>query len=381
MTATRDVWVDTLLRIANPVFEALAEDRLRERMTVETSGVPEERRRCAHLEALGRSLAGAGPWLNRTQEDPAEEAKRVRLLGRVCEGLANATDPAAKDFMNFTEHQQPVVDAAFLAQGLLRSWDSVWPALDDRTRENVVNGLAATRRILPHRSNWLLFSGIVEAFLCKAGQDWDRMRVDYAIRQHELWYRGDGAYGDGPDFHWDYYNSYVIHPMLYDILTSCEEMSRTWAASVGPATERLRRYAVVQERFIGPDGSFPPIGRSLVYRFGAFHALAQAALEGLLPGTVPPASVRCALTAVIRRMTVGQDILDAGGWLRIGFCGHQPALGESYISTGSLYLCLCGMLPLGRPASDPFWADPDCDWTSKRIWDGEDITCDHALME
>ncbi len=26
------------------------------------------------------------------------------------------------------------------------------------------------------------------------------MRIDYAVRQHEQWYKGDGTYGDGPDF-------------------------------------------------------------------------------------------------------------------------------------------------------------------------------------
>ncbi|MBS5660135.1 MAG: DUF2264 domain-containing protein [Clostridiales bacterium] len=27
-------------------------------------------------------------------------------------------------------------------------------------------------------------------------------------------------HGDGPAFHWDYYNSYVIQPMMYDIANS-----------------------------------------------------------------------------------------------------------------------------------------------------------------
>ena len=54
------------------------------------------------------------------------------------------------------------------------------------------------------------------------------MRVDYAVRQHEQWYKGDGAYGDGPEFHWDYYNSFVIHPMLVDVLDACAARSPAW---------------------------------------------------------------------------------------------------------------------------------------------------------
>ena len=79
----------------------------------------------------------------------------------------------------------------------------------------------------------------------------------------------------------------------------------------------------------------------------------------------PPAQVRGALTAVIRRSIEAPGTFDADGWLRIGFCGHQPGVGETYISTGSLYLCAVGLLPLGLPASDPFWSAPPQPWTSR----------------
>ena len=41
---------------------------------------------------------------------------------------------------------------------------------------------------------------------------------------------------------------------------------------------RSQRYAAVQERLISPEDSYPAIGRSLVYRFGAFQTLAQMVL-------------------------------------------------------------------------------------------------------
>ena len=49
------------------------------------------------------------------------------------------------------------------------------------------------------------------------------------------------------------------------------------------------------------------------------------------------------------------------GWLTIGLSGHQPSLGEPYISTGSLYLCLCGLLPLGLPPDNEFWSSTPVD--------------------
>jgi hypothetical protein len=58
---------------------------------------------------------------------------------------------------------------------------------------------------------------------------------------------------------------------------------------------------------------------------------------------------------------------------------HQPGIGESYISTGSLYLCSVALLPLGLPPDDPFWASPPQPWTSARAWSGEPFPIDHAL--
>ena len=233
--------------------------------------------------------------------------------------------------------------------------------------------------ISPGFNNWLLFSATVEAALAKLGAWWDRMRVDYALRQHEQWYKGDGVYGDGPAFHWDYYNSFVIQPMLLDVLDVVRGESAAWKDLAARVEPRARRYAAIQERLIAPDGSFPPVGRSIAYRFGAFQLLAQMALRRALPEGVSPAQVRGALTAMIRRTIDAPGTFDAGGWLQIGFCGHQPGVGETYISTGSLYLCAVGLLPLGLPPADPFWADPAQPWTSVLAWSGKPFPIDKAL--
>ena len=92
-----------------------------------------------------------------------------------------------------------------------------------------------------------------------------------------------------------------------------------------------------------------------------------------------PAQVRGALTAVIRRTLEAPDTFDANGWLQIGFCGHQTAIGETYISTGSLYLCSVALLPLGLPDTDAFWSAPPQPWTSAKAWSGKPFPIDHAL--
>jgi hypothetical protein len=375
----RAYWVTVLRRLSDPVLTNLAAGTLKARMPVEQTAGATRRAAVTHLEAAGRLLAGIAPWLELADDRTAEGALRRQYAELAVSAVARGVDPASPDFLNFTTDRQPLVDAAFLAQAVLRAPRALRDALPPAARRQLIAALESTRPIVPGFNNWLLFSATIEAALLRLGVQWDRMRIDYALRQHEQWYKGDGAYGDGPEFHWDYYNSFVIHPMLVDVLEACADEAAAWRDLRTRVAERARRYAAVQERLIGPDGSFPPIGRSIAYRCGAFHLLAQTALRGALPEGVSPAQVRGALTAVIRRTIDAPGTFDAGGWLRIGLCGHQPGIGESYISTGSLYLCSVALLPLGLPPDDPFWASPPQPWTSARAWSGEPFPIDHAL--
>ncbi len=222
---------------------------------------------------------------------------------------------------------------------------------------------------------------MVEAALHRMGEPTIKQRLDDCVTRMLAWYKGDGIYGDGEPFHFDYYNSFVIHPMLLDVLAVLKEKDKSYEPAYATALKRARRYAVIQERLIAPDGTFPSVGRSTTYRFGAFHALAQISLMGQLPDSLKPAQVRAALTAVMRKTLAPPETFDAQGWLRIGFCGHQPALAEQYISTGSLYLCTAALLPLGLPPADPFWSLPSAPWTSQQLWSGENLPTDHALPD
>ncbi len=377
-SAHRAYWLSVLKRLAEPVLVNLAQQRLKEKMPVEAAPGA-DRREYSHLEAFGRLLTGISPWLELALPSGEEAQLRERYAGLARQALDSATDPQSRDFMNFSKAAQPLVDAAFLAQGILRAPQELWGKLAPKTQANVVTALKSTRVIKPGANNWLLFSATIEAALASVGQQWDQMRVDYAVRQHEQWYKGDGVYGDGPEFHWDYYNSFVIQPMLIDVLRTVSKFGPGWQELLPAVMKRARRYAAIQERLISPEGTFPAIGRSLAYRFGAFHLLAQLSLLHELPQGTTPAQVRCGVSAVMHRMIEAPGTFDGNGWLTIGFCGHQPSMGERYISTGSLYLCSAGLLPLGLPSADPFWADPAVDWTAKKIWSGQDVATDHAI--
>lgn len=375
----RAYWLHVLERLATPVLKALAERRLQRDMPLESRGAG--RGPFAGLEAFGRLMAGIAPWLALTG-GPSEEADlRERMMGWYMEAIDAATAPDSPDRLNFSEGYQPLVDAAFLAQALLRAPEAMWLPLGDRVRRQVVNALRETRRIRPHYNNWLLFSAAIEAFLYQAGEaDWDAMRIDYALKQHESWYAGDGTYGDGPAYHADYYNSFVIQPMMVDMLTAVGHLYPDWERMKAAVGKRAKRHAGHLERMISPEGTFPPLGRSLAYRCGVFHLLAQLAWLDQLPSSLLPAQVRCGLTAVMRRMLEAEGTFTADGWLTIGFCGHQPGIGEAYISTGSLYLCSTVLLPLGLTPDHSFWQGEEA-WTSRKAWSGEPFPIDGAITD
>ncbi len=383
MTAMRSQWVEHLERMARPVLEVAAAGALRARMPIAChQDCAEGRIATAHLEAVGRLLAGIAPWLVCPDLEGPEAALREELLGLAQASLRHGFDPDDDDYLGFDLHQQTLVDAAFLAQGLLRARPVLWDSLAEPVRQMGIAAFRCLRDRRPYFNNWLLFGAMTEAFLSSIAAGGDPMRIDYALRQHEQWYVGDGVYSDGPRFHCDYYNSYVIQPMQMDILAVVAAGDDDYRHLQTLAQKRLTRWAGIQERMIAADGTWPVLGRSITYRVGAFQGLAQAALLDLLPPSLAPAQVRCALTAACARSLDAPGTYDADGWLRIGLNGHQPQLAESYITTGSQYLAACVFLPLGLPPHHPFWTNPDAPWTSVRIWqDGGDLPADHALLD
>ena len=374
----REKWIRYMQSIVDPVFCALERGELCEKMPVRFYGT-DDRAPYAALEAFGRAFCGFAPFLNEFDRDEKEEllAKEYRARLAVC--FDKATDPASPDYMNFGQRggEQPLVDAAFLAHGLVRA-KSFAENLDEDLKKQIVEAFKISRRIVAHESNWLLFSGMVEAGIHILGGEADMMRIAYCIRQHQQWYHGDGFYGDGAAFHMDYYNSFVIQPMLIDITRVFRDKEIPGfpvAVFCDRSVVRASRYAEILERMIGADGSYVYVGRSLTYRFGAFQLLAQACLQHFCQ--ISPAMVRCALTAVIDRV-MESGIFDKDGWLLHGIYGEQPSLSEPYISTGSLYLCSAVFLPLGLPESDPFWSGEDEPWTSRKVLAGMDQKSDHA---
>jgi hypothetical protein len=377
----RKVWLNYMDKVARPVLSNLAEDQLKLKMPMELSDRidnKEGRTKAGYLEAFGRTLSGIAPWLQAEGGDADEIKLRNQYREWTLKAIANAVNPQAKDYMQWNGGQ-PLVDASFVALGLIRSpW--LWEHLDDKVKLQVVDAMKITRNTVPVYSNWILFSGMIEAFFCKYDLGYDPVRVEFAVREFtQHWYVGDGMYSDGMEFHLDYYNSIVIHPNLSTILDVLNQKSKKYGGEQAREILTGQRYAEILERLINADGSFPATGRSIVYRGGLFTHLANVAYKKQLPAKLLPAQVRGALTALIQKTLGAPQTFNDAGWLNIGLYGKQPGLADFYITTCSLYICADIFLPLGLPDTDEFWSSPDAPWTSVKIWSGQDVPADHAL--
>ena len=376
----REYWCRLLYKIASPVVSNLANGTLVKNMPLEKSPTFDNRSPIVtYLEAVGRTYAGIAPWLALPDDDTEEGKLRKKLRADALKGLNNCFAPGSPDQLNFTKDYQPIVDAAYLAQTFLRAPKALWETLEPETKQRIISAFKSLRNRKPFKSNWLLFGSITEAFLLSVNEQYDVDRLNEGPRMINEWYKGDGWYGDGPNLAFDYYNAFVIHPMMVDTLAVMADKQLVERKVYDLALKRMQRYAVGQERMISPEGTFPPIGRSITYRTGAFQALSQVALMKQLPVNIKPAQVRCALTKVKQNMYSNSGTFDKNGWLQLGFCGHQPEIADYYTSTGSLYMATLSFLPLGLPASDEFWSAPAADWTAKQAWAGQAFAKDYHV--
>lgn len=384
----RETWCEVMYRMATPVLSSMSEGRLKQDMLVELSPSWDGRNKdVTYMECFGRLMAGLAPWLSLPDDDTAEGAQRRQLKEWALKSYAQAVDPAAADYLLWRQEGQTLVDAAYIAESFLRGYESLWLPLDSITKERYINEFMLLRRVDPSYSNWLLFSATVESFLRKAGAPYDTYRVSSSLRKIEEWYIGDGWYSDGPEFSFDYYNSFVIHPMYVEALeiaTDSGKKERVWnmpGCNYQKAIQRMQRFGIILERLVSPEGTLPVVGRSITYRTGSLQPLALLAWRQWLPKELPNGQVRAAMTAVIKRMFDNNRNFNEKNFLTLGFNGSQPNISDYYTNNGSLYMASLAFLPLGLPADHPFWTDAPQSWTSKKAWDGDAFPKDHAFHE
>ena len=252
----REYWVKTMIKMVEPIYTNLSRNTLRKNMPVETRdglNTGNDRKEVTHLEALGRSFAGIAPWLNLPVDETEEGKLRAEYIDLVVKSLTNAVDPESPDYMPFDRpYNQKLVDAAYVAEGLLRSKDQIWPRLDTITQQRLVKEFKASRCFKAPDKNWLMFSATIEAALLEFTGECDTYRLNYGIHRflEDGWYKGDAWYGDGQEFHLDFYNSIVIHPMLTDILAIMKKHNLEGGENLDKQIIRQQRLSEQLERLI-----------------------------------------------------------------------------------------------------------------------------------
>ncbi|MDE5635225.1 MAG: DUF2264 domain-containing protein, partial [Muribaculaceae bacterium] len=380
--ADRAYWTSLAYRIAAPVLSKMADGQLQRDMQTEVSPNWDGRDiRVTYMEAFGRLMAGIAPWLSLPDDDTAEGTQRRELRQWALKAYANAVDPESPDMLLWNGEGQVMVDAAYVAESFIRAPKALWEPLDTTTKKRYIEAFKDVRRIDPPYTNWLLFSATIESFLTRIGADGDDYRVNSAIRKVEEWYTGDGWYADGPSFAFDYYSSYVFHPMYLETLLNMKEAGRYTRIHYGKyyerALRRTQKFSIVLERMISPEGTFPVFGRSIPYRMATMQPLAMMAWQDKLPAGLSAGQVRGALTSVMHRMFDGKENFNEGGYLTIGFAGRQPNIADWYTNNGSLYMTSLAFLPLGLPANHPFWTDAPLPCTQARAWNSQPFPKDH----
>ena len=384
--AERSYWVDLAWKMAQPVLENMAKGELQKNMITEYSPNFDDRdKRVVYMETFGRLMAGIAPWLS-SKPNNAEEAEKVtKLLDWALKSYKNAVDPNSPDYLCWGIADQNLVDAAYIVESFLRAYDTLWVPLDDVTKKRYINEFKKLRSIDPPYTNWLLFSSIIESFLAKTGEEYDQFRVNTACRKMEEWYTGDGWFSDGPNFAFDYYSSYVFHSMYLETLQAMIDAKANTRLDYEKYYERelyrAQKYAIILERFISPEGTFPVFGRSIVYRMAALQPLAIIGWYQKLPNNLSNGQIRAALTAVFHRMFDYPNNFNEGGFLTIGFCGHQPDVSDWYTNNGSVYLTSLAFMPLGLSDDHPFWTDISQPWTQIKAWGGQNFPKDQIWKD
>lgn len=379
-TDDRKYWVSLLHKMASPLVSNMSKGELKKNMKMEYSPTWDGRNnQVGYLEAFGRLLAGIAPFLELPDDDTAEGKIRKRLRLQTQQSIAHAVDPKSPDYLYWgPDTAQALVDAAYFAQALISAPKALWEPLSSETKANVIKVFKTVRKIKPFNSNWLLFGAMCECFLLRIGEDVVTERIDHAIDSIQKWYVGDGWYGDGPSFHFDHYNGFVIQPMLVETLKQSILKGRRSQKEYDLAYKRMQRYASFLERYISPEGTYLVVGRSSTYRAGAFWPLVKLAYEDALPADITPEQVRCALTLVLKRLFIPASFKD--GWLTMGLVGDkQEDIADYYSNTGSMYLTSLVLWPLGLPPEHRFWSGPYTEWTSKKAWSGKPFPKDYAV--
>jgi hypothetical protein len=215
---TRNIWLQTMKHIFEPVLSGFANRSIRDTFTFQFSPYEPKHKwnqDRALVELLCRTVLSICTWFNCDSKLLTIEETKLQdeYFNLTIQSISHAFD----GYLKFhTMYDQILVEMANLALAFFRC-PRIWFSLSENVKTNVLSTMKMAAQYQPHSNNWLLFACAVDIFLFKCGVSKDLQRCLRCLNIIEGFYVGDGWYSDGPSFHMDYYNSFVIHPFLVDI--------------------------------------------------------------------------------------------------------------------------------------------------------------------
>ena len=104
----RQYWVQTIIKIADPVINNLSKDQLKKKIHIgrSSSALASSREFVTHMESVGRTIAGIAPWLELGPDETPEGKLREKYIKMTCKALANSVNPKSNDYFNSTATRQ-----------------------------------------------------------------------------------------------------------------------------------------------------------------------------------------------------------------------------------------------------------------------------------
>ena len=358
----RTIWVKHLLELTKPLFYMAKLDfnsfKIKKYYNVNNLNI-------GYLECFSRIFAGISTWIISNDNDNKYENEQKKIISSLICDCFDKLMPFFDKEMDLFSIGQSIVECAYICYGFIISKNKIWLLLKEDTQKNIITIFKKVRLLIVKWhfcNNWYLFHGIIETFFKTINIDYNEEFIIEMIHSVNGWYCGDGFYFDGEKkFKMDYYNSYVIQPFFIEILKVFN------SSLLDIAIQRCIRYSEFLERIIGSDGTFPPLGRSITYRFAAFHLLSYCIYNNHISVCHNYGQLRNSLTKVLINI-LNKDIYDSDGFLNIGFNCEQNSLQDYYSNTGSCYITTIGLLPLGLEVNHPFWNEPSRPFTQESCW-------------
>ena len=314
------------------------------------------------MEALLRPLWGIAPLLKQEELSVTVNGMTVPVGKLYREIMLLGTDPESDLlFSRFADRDkngfanQSITEIAAYCVALCLAPEILWDPYTDEEKETVGNWIREWSVYALENSwenNHFWFPIISVTALERLGVDCGDVTetLERALSFLDGMYIGGGWYQDGCFGRFDYYLawSHHIYPLLWSMIARDTRFYDEKRAA--EYARRCEAFVPYYLRYFDSDGSCPPMGRSLSYRFAESAVFAAAALAGC---EIPFGAARRALIKNVSYFDNEHNI--NGGIMKPGYLYPSPALAESYTSEGGSLWCAKTFLALCMDEDHPFW--------------------------